>query len=86
LLRKRTFEPRLPDGIFSDQTFQLGLILECLAMEDDGKFYGRMVCVIAISYTLWPFGIFCSPFGTFFPYWYVIPEKSGNPVLNTDGR
>jgi hypothetical protein len=55
-------------------------------MEDDGKFYGRMVCVIAISYTLWPFGIFCSPFGTFFPYWYVIPEKSGNPVLNTDGR
>jgi hypothetical protein len=29
----------LPDGISSNQKYQFGKILECLAMKDVGKFY-----------------------------------------------
>jgi hypothetical protein len=35
-------ESGLPDGIFSDQNLQFGQILEGLAMEDVGKFYGHL--------------------------------------------
>jgi hypothetical protein len=32
-------------------------------------------------YNLWPFGIFCSHFGIFSPFWYIVPGKSGKPGL-----
>jgi hypothetical protein len=35
-------------------------------MKDVGKFYEHLVYITAISYILWPFGIFCGNFGTFF--------------------
>jgi hypothetical protein len=35
--------PGLPDGIFSDKKYQFGQILEGLAMEDVGIFYGHLV-------------------------------------------
>jgi hypothetical protein len=38
----------LPDGIFSDQKSQFGLILEVLAMEDVGIFYRHLVYFTAI--------------------------------------
>jgi hypothetical protein len=50
-------EPRLPDGIFSNQKYHFGLILEGLAMEDVGIFYGHLVYITVILYILWPFGI-----------------------------
>jgi hypothetical protein len=49
-------------------------------MKDVKKFYGHSVYVTAISYILWPFGMFCGNFGIFFPFWYIVPRKSGNPV------
>jgi hypothetical protein len=48
----------LPDGIFSNQTSQFGYILEGLAMEDVGIFYGTLVYFVTISFNLWLFGIF----------------------------
>jgi hypothetical protein len=38
----------LPDGIFSKQKSELGSILEGLAMEDVGIFYGHLVYFAAI--------------------------------------
>jgi hypothetical protein len=49
----------LPDGIFSNQKSQFGLILECLAMEDVGAFYGHSVNSPAFWHILWPFYLFC---------------------------
>jgi hypothetical protein len=34
--------PGLPDGIFSNQKFQFGYILEDIEMENVGKFYGHL--------------------------------------------
>jgi hypothetical protein len=33
----------LPDGLFSDQQSQFGYILDGLAMEDHGLFYGHLI-------------------------------------------
>jgi hypothetical protein len=40
----------LPDGIFSNQISQFGKILEGLAMEDVGTFYGDWVLFKVIWY------------------------------------
>jgi hypothetical protein len=37
-----------------------------------GKFYGHLVHFNII----WPFGIFYGHFGTFFPFWFVVPRKN----------
>jgi hypothetical protein len=54
----------VPDGIFSNQKFQFGYILEGLAMEDVGIFLA-----------LWPillqFGIFCGSMVYFMVIWYI---------------
>jgi hypothetical protein len=34
-------------------------------MKEVGKFNGRLAYFTAISYMLWPFGIFCGHFGIF---------------------
>jgi hypothetical protein len=49
----------LPDGLFSNQKFQFGSILEGLAMENLGIFYDHFVYFKAIANIFWPFGIFC---------------------------
>jgi hypothetical protein len=62
----------LPDGIFSNQKYQFG-ILQCLGMENVGIFYDHFKYFTAIWYTLWPFGIvfghfvYFSHFGMFGP-------------------
>jgi hypothetical protein len=66
---------------FRDQKSQFGQILECLAMKDVGKFFGRSVYLSAISYILWPFGRFCGHFGTFFLFWYIVSRKIWQPWL-----
>jgi hypothetical protein len=78
--------PVLPDGIFSNQKCQFGLSLECLAMNDVGKFYGHLVYFSAIWSIFLQFGIFWS-FGLFHGYLVYFPfvgmlyqEKSGNPA------
>jgi hypothetical protein len=69
----------LPDGIFSNQISQFGLILEGLGMKNNGTLYGRLEYVTAIFYIL---GLF----GNLVVSWYIFPhfgtlyqEKSGNP-------
>jgi hypothetical protein len=47
-------DPGLPDGLFSNQKSRFGLIWECLAIKDGGKFYGHSVYLTVISYILWP--------------------------------
>jgi hypothetical protein len=66
----------MPDGIFSNQ---FGQILERLPMKLVENFYGHSVYFTTIWYILWPFGIFCGYFGTFFPFWYVVPRKIWQP-------
>jgi hypothetical protein len=68
--------PGLPDGIFSKQKSQFGYILEWLALKDVGKFYGHLVYFTAISYSLWPFGIFRGYFGIFFPVLVCYTKKN----------
>jgi hypothetical protein len=53
----------MPDGIFSNQKSQFGLILEGLKMDDAGIFYGCLVYVTAVWWILW----ILSSFGIFFP-------------------
>jgi hypothetical protein len=43
-------------------------------------FYGHLVYFTAIRYILWSFGIIYGYLVYFIPFWYVGPEKSGNPV------
>jgi hypothetical protein len=72
--RKWDESPGLPDGIFSNQKYPFGYILEILAMT-----------VVGI-HILWPFRIFLLPFGIFCVLVYFsrfgtfYEEKSGNPV------
>jgi hypothetical protein len=68
----------LPDGIFSNQKSKFGLILEDLAMEDVGIFYGQLVYFTAI---LWQFGILHGHLVYFSPTWYVVPRKIWQPWL-----
>jgi hypothetical protein len=49
----------LPDGMhISNQKSQFGSILEALAVEDVGTFYGHLVHFTFIRYSLWPFGVY----------------------------
>jgi hypothetical protein len=51
-------------------------------MKDVGKCYDRLVYFTAISYILWPFGIFCGCCAIFFQFWYVVPRKIWQPWTN----
>jgi hypothetical protein len=70
----------LPDGIFSNQKSQFGKILEGLAMEGVGIFYGQSVYFTAPWYILWPYGIFFV-FVYFSHFGLLYQEKSGNPDM-----
>jgi hypothetical protein len=63
----------LPDGLFSNQKSQFGLILDGLAMENLGIFCDHLVYFTAIGNILWPFGIFGSNLVYFSPFWYFGP-------------
>jgi hypothetical protein len=43
VMAPKSFQPGLPDSIFSDQKSNFGSFLEGLAMEDVGIFYGHLV-------------------------------------------
>jgi hypothetical protein len=65
---------------FQTKNTTLGNFLDCLAIKEFGKFWSvlqlkNLVNFIAISYILMLFGIFCSQFGIFFQFWYVVPRK-----------
>jgi hypothetical protein len=68
-------QPGLPDGLFSNQKYQFGLIFKVLRMKNVCIFYDHLECFTAIWYNLWPFGIVCghlvySPhFGMFGKIW-----------------
>jgi hypothetical protein len=85
---KLTFKsgPGLPDCIFSNQKSPFGQILEGLAKEDVGIFFGHLVYFIDIWYLLWTFGIFYGHLVYFMdiwyiitPLWYVVPRKIWQP-------
>jgi hypothetical protein len=65
---------------FQTKKSKFGYILEGLAMEDVGVFYGHSVYFTAIRFTLWPFGTFSGNLVYFPSFWYIVPRKSGNPV------
>jgi hypothetical protein len=58
----------LPDGLFLNQKFKVGKILEGLGKENVGTFYAHLECITAIQYILWTFGnlVVCK-FGIFSP-------------------
>jgi hypothetical protein len=71
----------LPDGLFSNRKSKFGYILDGLALEDVGIFYGHLV-------HLWSFLIFNGHLVYFVVIWYIFPhfgisyqEKAGNPCL-----
>jgi hypothetical protein len=70
---------RVARWLFSNKKSKFGKILECLAMEDVGIFYGHLVHFTVFCYILLTFGIvrgnlvYCSRFGILYK------EKSGNP-------
>jgi hypothetical protein len=72
----------LPDGLFSNQKYQFGLILEGLRMENVdiyiGIFYGHLGYFMTIWYIYCSFSTFYSGFGIMYP------EKSGNPGLKKE--
>jgi hypothetical protein len=67
----------LPDGLFSNQKSQFGYILEGLEI---GIFYGHLEYDTHLVYLKDILYIFWS-FGTFFPFWYVVPRKIWQPCL-----
>jgi hypothetical protein len=71
--------PGLPDGLFSNQKSKFGLILEGLAMEDDGTFYVLLVHFTVFCYILWTFGIVRGNLVYFPPFWYFAPRKIWQP-------
>jgi hypothetical protein len=78
--------PGLPDGMFSNQKSKFGKIFEGLGMKKNGIFYGHLEYIMAILYSLWPFGNLVA-------VWYISPrfgiknkEKSGNPTWRIKQR
>jgi hypothetical protein len=65
----------LPDGIFSNQNFQFGYVLEGLGMIF-GVFNGHWEHVMVIWNILWPNGDFATKSPRFGILYH---EKSGNP-------
>jgi hypothetical protein len=65
----------LPDDIFSNKKSHFGEILEGLAIEYVGIFYGHLVYFTTLWYILWPFGIFYGHLVYISPLWYVLPRK-----------
>jgi hypothetical protein len=76
----------LPDGLFSNQKSQFRQVWECFAMKDVGKFYVNLVFFTAISYIVWPFGIFCGNFGNYFPVLVCCTTKNLATLLCTWGQ
>jgi hypothetical protein len=57
---------------FQNQKSLFYKILEGLAVEDVGIFYGHLVYFMAIWYILWPFGIFYGHLVYFVAIWYIL--------------
>jgi hypothetical protein len=75
----------LPDGIFSNQKFQFGKILEGLLMEDVGIFMAIWPILRSFGYILWPF----LPFFIFHDnlvqlFRFVVPRKIWQPCFKSE--
>jgi hypothetical protein len=81
--QKRWTYAGLPDGIFSNQKSQFGYILECLVMEDVGKFYGLSSILLPFRIFYWHLVYFVDVLVYFFPVLVCCTKKSGNPDLYT---
>jgi hypothetical protein len=69
----------LPDGLFSNQKSNFLKILEGLAMEDVGMFYGRLVpCTVFVMFD-WHLVYFVVIWYIFSRFGILYQEKSGNP-------
>jgi hypothetical protein len=69
-------------GIFSNQKYLFGSILEGLGMENDGRLaiWNMFVCISrSFWYILRPFGNFVVIWYVFFRFGTLCQEKSGNP-------
>jgi hypothetical protein len=74
--------PGLPDGLFSNQKSKFVELLEGLAMEDDGIFYGHLVYFTVFCCILWTFGKVRGNLIYFFPFWYFVTRKIWQPWAN----
>jgi hypothetical protein len=70
----------LPDGLFSNQKYKFGKILEGLAMEDVGIFYGHLVHFTVFCYILWKFGVVHGILVYFPVLVFCTKKNSGNPA------
>jgi hypothetical protein len=79
--------PGLPDGLFSNQKFKFGQILEGLAMEDVGKFYAHLVQFTVFCYILWTFiYVVHGNLEHFFPFWNFVLRKIWQPFTGLSVR
>jgi hypothetical protein len=66
---------------------KIGQILQGLAMEDDGIFYGHSVHFTVYCYILWTFGTVCGKLVYFSRFGILLyREKSGNPGNDSSPR
>jgi hypothetical protein len=80
VIQDRRIVPRVARWYVFKPNTHFWSILEGLALEDAGAFYGplvyftygHLVYFVAIWYILLPFGIF-------FPFWYVVPRQIWQP-------
>jgi hypothetical protein len=69
----------LPDGLFSNQKYQFGYILDGLGMANIGTFCGHLLYFVATCDILWSFGTFvviwyiCGHLVHFVVIWYIFP-------------
>jgi hypothetical protein len=69
----------MPVDLFSNQKSKFGKILEGLAMEDIGIFYGHLVHFSVFCYILLTFGIVRGKMVYFSPFWYFVSRKIWQP-------
>jgi hypothetical protein len=73
----------LPDGLFSNQKSKFGYILEGLALEDVGIFYGHLIHFRVFCYILWTLGRFRANLVYYSPLWYFVRRKIWQPWFST---
>jgi hypothetical protein len=72
----------LPDGLFSNQIYQIWVNFGGPLNVNVGIFYDHLEYFLAIWYNLWTFGVVCGHLKYFSRVGMFGPKKSGNPALN----
>jgi hypothetical protein len=79
------YEPRLPDGSFSNQKSNFGYILEGLRNENVVIFYSHLEYLTAIGFILWQSGKFSGQLVYFFRFLVCCTKKNLATLVRTRG-